>query len=193
MADAIKKAKINRKSKLGAFTRKKNRLQTLLDGGTGEETLKTVYNELADDFKLVETAHDELCLLLEEDDEDASSSYLDDPADALSQMQLKVDKAVSESGQRIKENTEKEERKRQFDSSLALFKTNVQNFGKPSSNLLQLKEAKSISFGDMRLELQKIEASLTKLQTDKEKSLELDPTASFMEYTSSLTVLLSMR
>ena len=133
MADDIKKAKINRKSKLGAFTRKKNRLQTLLDGGTGEETLKTVYNELADDFKLVETAHDELCLLLEEDDEDASSSYLDDPADALSQMQLKVAKAVSESGQRIKENTEKEERKRQFDSSLALFKANVQNFGKPSS------------------------------------------------------------
>ena len=86
MADAVKKAKINRKSKLGAFTRKKNRLQTLLDGGTVEETLKQVYNELADDFKLIETAHEELCLLLDEDDEEASEAYLDDPSDVLSQI-----------------------------------------------------------------------------------------------------------
>ena len=72
-------------------------------------------------------------------------------------------------------------------SSFALFNAKVQNFGKPSVDLLKLKEAKSIGFGDMQLELQKIETSLTKLKADNEKILKLNIMA---RYTNSLTVLL---
>ena len=46
MADSVKKAKAIRISKLGAFTRKKNHLAQLLDGGADSAKLKDVYADL---------------------------------------------------------------------------------------------------------------------------------------------------
>ena len=89
MTEAAKKVKVTRKNKLGSFTRIKNRLQTLLDGGTVDHTLLDVYEELATAFKTLEEAHEALCLVLEEDDPEADGTYLDGPSDLLSQMQQK--------------------------------------------------------------------------------------------------------
>ena len=40
MADELKKAKVARKGKLGAFTRKQNHIQQLIDGGAPGAKLK---------------------------------------------------------------------------------------------------------------------------------------------------------
>ena len=53
MAEALKKAKGVRKNKLNAFTRIKKRLQTLIEGDTEEATLRTVYEEAAEAFKVL--------------------------------------------------------------------------------------------------------------------------------------------
>ena len=45
MADEVKKAKAIRVSKLSSFTRKKNHLQQLLDGGGNPDKLKKVYED----------------------------------------------------------------------------------------------------------------------------------------------------
>ena len=78
MAEAIKKAKLNRRSKAAAFIRVKNRLDTLLSGEAEEATLKQVYNELAESFKTLEETHEELCLLLDNDTYVTEEGYLDE-------------------------------------------------------------------------------------------------------------------
>ena len=88
MAEQAKRAKINRKSKLGAFTRKHNHVQALVDGGAEREVLEKQYEELAEVFKEVENAHQELCMHLEEDDDDADESYLDEPSSRLSSIHV---------------------------------------------------------------------------------------------------------
>ena len=93
MADAVKKAKVGRKSRLGSFTRKKNHLEALINGETEGTVLEKHYEELSQSFKDLEQAHENLCLLLEEDDEDAADSYLDDPSQVLSSLHVKVSKA----------------------------------------------------------------------------------------------------
>ena len=95
MAEALKKAKGVRKIKLGAFTRAKNKLQTLIEGNADEATLKTVYEETEQAFKVLEQAHERLCLLLEEDS-DAEDTYLDEHSTALSQLLLKISQNVKE-------------------------------------------------------------------------------------------------
>ena len=79
MAENIKKMKIARRSKLGAFTRKQKHLQALLDGESDGALLEKSYDELSDALKYVEKTHEEYLLLLEEDELDAEDSYLDDP------------------------------------------------------------------------------------------------------------------
>ena len=79
MAESIKKAKVSRKSKLGIFTRKKNHLKALIDGETDSKTLEKSYKEVSEAFHDIERAHEELCMLLEEDDPEADDSYLDVP------------------------------------------------------------------------------------------------------------------
>ena len=66
MAEALKKSKNNRKNKLGSFSRVKRRLQTLIDGGAEEKTLQETYSELSDAYNVLEKAHEELCLILED-------------------------------------------------------------------------------------------------------------------------------
>ena len=53
MAEQTKKAKINRKTKLGAFTRKHNHVKALVDGGAEKEVLEKQYDELSQAFKEV--------------------------------------------------------------------------------------------------------------------------------------------
>ena len=57
MAEAIKKAKVARKGKLGAFTRKHNHIQQLIDGGAPGAKLKEVYEELTAAFGALEISH----------------------------------------------------------------------------------------------------------------------------------------
>ena len=145
MAEAIKKAKGVRKSKLGAFTRSKKRLQTLIDGEADKDTLNEAYTEVADSYRVLEQSHEALLVLLGEDS-DAEDSYLDEPSEDLSQLKLKVTKATKERDAQSQAETLEANRKKEFDSMLASFKANVQNFGKPSCSLLELSTAKDISF-----------------------------------------------
>ena len=166
-------------------------MQTLLDGGTVDQTLTDVYEELATAFKTLEVAHEALCLVLEEDDPEAEGSYLDGPSDLLSEMQLKVNKAIGEKNSQKKMSEAENEKKKLYDSSLAALKSNVESFGKPSLNLSKLSEEKVASYADMRLELAKVEAAVVKLQEEKVKVLNLDPTAdlsSFIDMFNNLVV-----
>ena len=177
MAQAEKSTKINRKNKLAAFTRKQKRLQALLDGNSTDASLKDGYAEVVAAYEVLEKAHEDLCLVLDEDHADADASYLDDPSDVLVQMQLKVDKLIQDREQSKKVTELETEKQSQFDSSLAALKVNIQNFGHPSTSLTQLSNAKTISFADMRQELEKLENSLSKLQEEKAKVVSLDPEA----------------
>ena len=177
MAEAIKKAKTTRKSKLSAFTRTKKRLDTLLEGNAEEGLLREVYTELSDNYRILETKHEELCLLLDEEDLDAEDNYLDGSSDVLSQMQLLVNKTIKERAQKDKASTLEAEKKKQFDGQLALLKASIQNFGQPSTTLSNLSAAKTISFADMRLEMEKIEACLSNLEEEKKKTIDMDPSA----------------
>ena len=187
MAEALKKAKGVRKNKLNAFTRIKKRLQTLIEGDTEEATLRTVYEEAAEAFKVLEQSHEDLCLLLEEES-DAEDTYLDAPSDALSQLQLSINRTCKERDTRSQLEKSETDRKKQFDSLFASFKANIQNFGKPSSTLLELSAAKVISFADMRLELEKVESTLVKLQAERDKISGLgsseDLTAAYEQFNS---------
>ena len=51
MAEELKRAK------RGVFTRKKNHLQQLLDGGAHTDRLQEAYTDLAEAFKTLEGAH----------------------------------------------------------------------------------------------------------------------------------------
>ena len=90
MADSIKKAKAIRVSKLGAFTRKKNHLAQLLDGGADSAKLKDVYADLSKAYTDLEKAQEDLLVELPEESMDAELEYLTAPAVALSDMDLRV-------------------------------------------------------------------------------------------------------
>ena len=66
MSEALKRAKALRISKRGVFTRKKNHLQQLLDGGALYERLKEAYTEMADAFRTLESAHEEVLIAVDE-------------------------------------------------------------------------------------------------------------------------------
>ena len=125
MAQTEKSAKINRKNKLAAFTRKQKRLQALLDGDSTDASLKDGYAEVVAAYDVLEKSHAELCLILDEDHADADASYLDDPSDVLVQMQLKVDKLIKDRGQTEKTTQLESDKRSQFDSSLAALKVNI--------------------------------------------------------------------
>ena len=103
MAEAVKKAKVNRKTKLASFTRAQKKVQTLLDGDSENSVLKEALSEVDVAYRNVERAHEELCLLLGEDHEDAADTYLDDPSDAHVQIQMKVNKIIAERDKNEKE------------------------------------------------------------------------------------------
>ena len=63
MADEIKRVKAIRVSKLSSFTRKKNHLQQLLDGGGNPEKLKKVFDELEAAFKVLEQAQEDVLVV----------------------------------------------------------------------------------------------------------------------------------
>ena len=113
MAEAVKKAKVNRKNKLASFTRQKKRLKSLIEGGSEEPVLRQAYSELSDAYKVVENAHEELCLLLEEDDEDAANNYLDEPSDSLSEMQLQMNRTIADRGKQEKVANDEAEKKKE--------------------------------------------------------------------------------
>ena len=103
MAEAVKRAKVNRKTKLASFTRAQKKVQTLLDGESEDAVLKEALLEVGVAYKNVEQAHEDLCLLLEEDHEDAVDTYLDDPSNAHVQIQMKVNKIIAERDKNEKE------------------------------------------------------------------------------------------
>ena len=73
---------------MAAFTRKRNHLHQLIEGGAQSAKLKEAYMELSDAFKTLESVHEDLMLIIEDDQMEAESSYLDTPAESLSQVDL---------------------------------------------------------------------------------------------------------
>ena len=90
MTEELKKAKAVRISKKSTFTRKKNHLQQLLDGGATADKLKASYDELAEAFSNLEKANEDVLIALEEDLVEAEASYLDGTARELAEMDVKV-------------------------------------------------------------------------------------------------------
>ena len=95
MAEQLKRAKINRETKLGSFTRKHNHVKALIDSEAEGEVLEKQYKELSEVFKEVEKAHQDLCMLLDEDDNEADDSYLDEPSSKLSAIHISITKAIT--------------------------------------------------------------------------------------------------
>ena len=94
MADEVKKAKVTRTNKLSAFTRKKNHLIQLLNGGAQSEKLNAAYKELSDAFKVLEQSHEDYVLVIEENKLEGEASYLDEPSDVLSGFDLSFSQAI---------------------------------------------------------------------------------------------------
>ena len=142
MADAVKKANVGRKGRLGSFTRKKNHLEAIIDGETEGTVLERHYEELSQSFKDLQQAQENLCLLLEEDDEDAADSYLHSPSQVLSSLHVKVSKAVTAANTNIANANANADKDRLFEGSLAAFKGNVENFGNLVAYLTKLSTEK---------------------------------------------------
>ena len=75
---------------------------------------------------------------------------MDEASDSLSEMQLKVNTMIADKDSREKVANNKAEKKKEYEGIFATFKTDVQNFGKSSVNLLRLSFSKTISYSDMR-------------------------------------------
>ena len=180
MADTLKRAKAVRVSKKGVFTRKKNHLQQLLDGGAAVDRLKEAYEDLAEAFKVLENAHEEVLIALEEDQIEAEEVYLEEPANDLSAMDIKVNTSRETHAQQQAQEqavADEAERRRNFEGAVAAFRAKVEGFGKPSVNLAQLSNEKKISFADMRGEIAKLEDSQSKLLEERVKVADMDPAA----------------
>ena len=188
MADEVKRAKALRVSKLGSFTRKKNHLQQLLDGGAQVTKLKEVYREMKAAYEVLERAHEEVLVVIQEDQLEAEDTYMDAPAAVLSGMDVKIGTSEETQTQhqiqeqnRQKEVDDAARKKREYAEALNTFKTNMDGFGKPSENLLRLSNEKMISHADMCTELKKLEDSFASLLSDKAKVTSLDSTADIRE------------
>ena len=132
MSEALKRAKAVRVSKKGVFTRKKNHLQQLLDGGALYERLKEAYTEMADAFKTLESAHEEVLIAMDEDHIETEETYLDSLADDLSAMDVKVNTSMQTiNAQQAQEKAiaDTAAQKRAFEGAVASFKAKVENFG----------------------------------------------------------------
>ena len=181
MAEEAKKAKAIRISKLSSFTRKRNHLQQLLDGGGSPDKLRKVFVELEAAYKVLEQAQEDVLVAVGEDMVDTEVAYMDAPASSLAEMDIKVStsedahKQMQTEQQNREEATAKEAKlKKDIDDALTNLRSNTEAFGKPSLNLTQLSTEGRISFVDMRLEMTKLEESFSKLLHDKTKVLRLD-------------------
>ena len=91
MVDELKKAEAIRIVKRGNFTRKRNHLQQLLDGGAASEKLKASYAELADAYHLLEKVHEDVIVAVEDENQLVQEDkYLDEVSTLLSEMDIKV-------------------------------------------------------------------------------------------------------
>ena len=183
MADEVRKAKITRTNKLSAFTRKKNHLTQLLEGGASSEKLHAAYKDLSDAFKVLEHSHEDYMLVIEEDQLETEAAYLDDSAGVLSSLDLRINQAMenqtklaSDLEMQRKEDEDKATKEREFSIALAVFKSSISGFGKPSVNLAKLSEEKKISYEDMRAEITNLEVAVKGLIDEKVKVLNLNPT-----------------
>ena len=177
MAENVKKMKTTRRIKLGNFTRKQNHLQTLIYGKAESGLLEKAYEELSVALKEVEKAHEEYCLLLEEEQLDEEDNYLNAPSTTLAQMHVSVGKTMADARNSAAEVSKNAEKKILFEGSLATFRAGIESFGSPSTNLTLLSTEKTVSCLDMRAELSKLEVAMAKLMEDKVKLLNMDPTA----------------
>lgn len=184
MVDEVRKANVVRTSKQGAFTRKKNHLVQLLEGAAQSNKLNAAYKDLSDSFKILEQAHEDFMLVVDEAEMETEASYLDESAKMLSEFDLRVSKAIenqakvaSDLEEQKKRDDDKAAKEREYDVALAVFKTNITGFGKPSTHLTRLSEEKTISFEDMRQEVAKLELSYEKLVGEKVVLINLNPAA----------------
>ena len=181
MADEVKRTKAIRVSKMSSFTRKKNHLQQLLDGGGNPDKLKKVYEDLEAAYKVLEQAQEEVLIAIGEDLLETEIAYMDIPAATLADMDVKVSTAEdthmqSQREQQTRQDAALNEAKQKKDAEDALtnLRTNIDAFGKPSTVLTQLSADNRISPVDMRSEMTKVEEAFSKLLVDKTKVLSLD-------------------
>ena len=182
MADKVKRTKAIRVSKMSSFTRKKNHLQQLLDGGGNPGKLKKVYEELETAYKVLEQAQEDALIAVGEEVLDTEVVYMDGPATTLADMDVKISTAEETHSQQKAEQQTREEaaaneakQKKDINDALTNLRANIEAFGEPSTNLTQLSTGKSISYVDMRSEMSKLEESFAKLLQDKTTVLRLDP------------------
>ena len=193
MAEEIKRAKAIRTAKKGNFTRKKTHLQQLLDGGANSERLNASYAELADAYKTLEQAHEDVLVVIEEDQIEHEETYLNEQAALLSEMDVKVitaceahDQNRLEQQQQKKLADDESDKKRSLERALTLLKTSISTFGKPSENLAQLSKDKVISFADMRLEIDRLGERYSEIIKEKVNVLSLDDTIDLAEINEQL-------
>ena len=70
---------------MSSFTRKKNHLQQLLDGGGNPDKLKKVYKEIETAYKVLIAVGEEVL--------DTEVAYMDGPATTLADMDVKISTA----------------------------------------------------------------------------------------------------
>ena len=163
MSTEVQKFKNLRRSKLAAFNRKQKHLQGLLDSGSDAESLEEALVDTKDAFTVLEEVHDKFVASADEEALDAEGDYLEVHSNQLDSMKVKVKEQLRVLGNRDK-----------FESAKIKFQLGVQNFGSPSTLFSQLSAEKSISFADMRLELDKAEKSFETVKVDM---MHIAPTA----------------
>ena len=109
MADEVKRTKAIRVSKMSSFTRKKNHLQQLLDGGGNPDKLKKVYEELETAYKVLEQAQEDVLIAVGEEALDTEVVYMDGPATTLADMDVKISTAEETHSQQKAEQQTREE------------------------------------------------------------------------------------
>ena len=151
MVEEAQKLKNVRKTRLAAFTRKRNSLSNLLDGIHTLEKLDEVLVEVKQAFQAVERAHERYAEVVAEEVLDTEGDFLLTPSVALDEVEVRM--AV-----RVKVLRSQEAKER--------LKQGVNGFAAPSKLILELCEAKEISMKDMRLELDKLETTYNGLQAE---------------------------
>ena len=90
MAEESKRLKSIRKSKLAAFTRKKNSVVNLLEGTPSTDRLKEAILDVKSVFKTLEEAHEEYAASVEEEVIDNEGDFLESSHNMLDSLEMQV-------------------------------------------------------------------------------------------------------
>ena len=162
MADEIKKRKNVRKTRLASFTRKRNSVQSLLDGGESTaDRFTEVLRELKEAFHTLEVSQEKYAEVADEEDLEAEGDFLETPSSSLDTLEAAVLSKI-----KLLKNSDKS------NQAKARLERGVNSFGAPCKLVTDLCATKEISCEDLRIELEKIGSTYEKLQAE---TMLLDP------------------